>query len=459
MGPALAVRGDLEGASAAMSGLRGILLDLRPLRRHRDFRILLFGQLASGFGRQVTLIALPYQLYVMTRSPLAIGGLALVQLVPLLALSLAGGAMADRIDRRRLLLLTQSSLLVTSALLAIVATLAEPPILLIYIIAFAAASISAIDSPTRTSAIYGMVPREELGWAISIMQAVWQLSQVLGPALGGVLIAVVGLPAAYATDALTFGGSIAALLAIAPIPPTIAATGRTTLAAIREGLAYARRTPAILSTFVVDLDAMIFGLPVALFPILAIDTFHMGAEGVGLMTAAPAAGALLGAVLTGWVNRVRYRGRAVLLAVFVWGLSITLFGLSTFFFPLALVFLAIAGAADMFSAIFRSTILQVSVPDELRGRLSALHLMVVAGGPRVGELEATGVAAIAGAPFSVISGGLLSIVGVALVAWRFPQLAAYDAHAVAREATAALVHLPTTTSRSAEETKVDAIGS
>lgn len=439
-----------------MSRFRGILLDLRPLRRHRDFRILLLGQLASGFGRQVTLIALPYQLYILTHSPLAIGGLALVQLVPLLAFSLAGGAVADRIDRRRLLLLTQSCLCVTSVLLALLATLADPPILLIYGVAFIAATISAIDSPTRTSAIYRVVPREELGWAISIMQAVWQLAQVLGPAFGGVLIAVVGLPAAYATDALTFGVSIAALIAIAPIPPLVASTGRNTLAAIREGLDYARQTPVILSTFVADLDAMIFGLPVALFPILAIDTFHMGAAGVGLMTAAPAAGALLGAVLTGWVGRVRYQGRAVLVAVFVWGLSITLFGLSTFFFPLALVFLAIAGAADMFSAIFRGTILQVSVPDELRGRLSALHLMVVAGGPRVGDLEATGVAAIAGAPFSVISGGLVSIIGIALVAWRFPQLAAYDARQVAEEAASAdLVPTPAMASSITEERKFE----
>ena len=362
-----------------------------------------------------------------------IGALAVVQLIPLLTFSMVGGTIADTVERRRLLIITQSSLLACSASLALIATLAAPPILLIYAVAFLAGAISAVDQPARSSATYRVVPREELPWAISISQVSWSTSSVVGPAFGGVLIAAVGLPAAYATDALTFAVSIMTLLALAPLPPLGGAT-KFSIGAIREGLRYARQTRVLLATFVVDLDAMIFGMPVALFPILSLDVFHAGPEGVGLMTAAPAAGALLGALFTGWVHRVRFQGRAVIAAVAVWGLAIAAFGLSTFSLPLALLFLAIAGAADMFSAIFRSTILQVRLPDHLRGRLSALHLTVVTGGPRLGDLEATAVAAAVNAPFSAVTGGLLCVLGLVAVAWRFPELAAYDAHRASEDA-------------------------
>jgi MFS family permease len=276
-----------------------------------------------------------------------------------------------------------------------------------------------------------LVPRAEMGEAISLSQAGFQLSSVAGPAIGGVLIATLGLPAAYAADALTFGAAILALLAIAPMPP-IGLVARPGLEAIREGLRYVRGVPAILGTFVIDLNAMIFGLPVALFPILALEVFHVGAAGVGLMTSAVAVGALIGALLTGWVARVRLQGRAVLVAVAVWGIAIACFGLVTASFPLALLFLAIAGAADVISAVFRGTILQTGVPERLRGRLSAIHIMVVTGGPRIGDLEATAVAALVNTQFSVVSGGLLCLVGVGVVALRIPQLTHYDGWAAAK---------------------------
>jgi MFS family permease len=410
-----------------------VVVDVGRLRQHREFRLLTIGSLVGGLGRQVTIISLPYQLYVITHSALAIGALAIVQLVPLLTFSMIGGTIADTVERRRLLLITQTGLMACSGALALIATAAAPPIVLIYGVAFVAGAISAVDQPARSSAMYRVVPREELPWAISISQVTWNVSSVLGPALGGALIAIAGLPAAYGIDALTFAVSIAAILAIAPMPPLGGAT-RFSIAAIVEGLRYARQTRVLLATFVVDLDAMIFGMPIALFPILSLDVFHAGPEGVGLMAAAPAAGALLGAVFTGWVHRVRLQGRAVIVAVAVWGLAIAAFGLSTFSFPLALLFLAIAGGADMFSAIFRSTILQVGLPDHLRGRLSALHLTVVTGGPRLGDLEATAVAAAVNAPFSVVSGGLLCVLGLAAVVWWYPELVAYDAHRAAAAA-------------------------
>ena len=416
-----------------MARLGSVVVDVGRLRVHREFRLLTIGGLVGGLGRQIAVIALPYQLYVLTNSPLAIGALAVVQLVPLLAFSMVGGAIADTVERRRLLLITQTGLLGCSVILALVAALPEPPIILIYAVAFALGAITAVEQPARSSAMFRVVPRDELPWAISISQVTWNISSVLGPALGGALIATLGLPAAYGMNALAIAVSVVTLLGLRPMPPLDSAP-RFTFAAIREGLRYARRTRVLLATFVVDLDAMIFGMPVALFPILALDVFHAGAEGVGLMTAAPAAGALLGAFFTGWVHRVRFQGRAVIIAVAVWGLAIAGFGLATFSLPLALLFLAIAGAADMFSAIFRSTILQVGLPDHLRGRLSALHLTVVTGGPRLGDLEATAVAAAVNAPFSVVSGGLLCVLGLAAVAWWYPELAAYDAHKAAEQA-------------------------
>jgi hypothetical protein len=414
-----------------MTGLRGLLLDIGPLRQYRDFRVVFIGGLINNIGRQVTVIALPYQLYVETRSPLAIGLLALVQLVPLLAFSLWGGAIADSFDQRRLLLLTQTGLLLTSVALALIAIADPSPIWLIYVVAFTAAAISAIDQPARSAATYRLVPREDLPRAIALGQAGWQLPSVLGPALGGFLIAALGLPMAYAVDAATFLVSLATVAMIAPLP-ALRAGRRPGLEAVLEGIRFVRRVPTILATFVIDLDAMIFGLPVALFPILALDVFRVGPEGLGLMTAAPAAGALVGALLSGWCAAVRFQGRAVMAAVIAWGLAITAFGVATYLsgtlgFVLGLLFLAIAGGADAISAVFRSTILQVSVPDRLRGRLSSIHLAVVTGGPRLGDMRASGFAALAGAPFSVVSGGLLCIVGVAATAWLFPKLATYDA--------------------------------
>ena len=416
-----------------MARLGSVVVDVGRLRQHREFRLLTVGGLIGGLGRQIAVIALPYQLYVLTHSPLAIGALAVVQLVPLLTFSMVGGAIADTVERRRLLLVSQAALLACGVALALIAALPGPSILLIYAVAFLLGAITAVEQPARSSAMFRVVPRDELPWAISISQVSWNISSVLGPALGGVLIATVGLPGAYFANSLALAFSMLTLLGLAPMPPLGDAT-RFSVAAIREGLRYARQTRVLLATFVVDLDAMIFGMPVALFPILSLDVFHAGPEGVGLMTAAPAAGALLGALFTGWVHRVRFQGRAVIVAVAVWGLAIAGFGLATFSFPLALVFLAVAGAADMFSAIFRSTILQVGLPDRLRGRLSALHLTVVTGGPRLGDLEATAVAAAVNAPFSVVSGGLLCVLGLAAVAWWYPELAGYDADRAAEVA-------------------------
>jgi Transmembrane secretion effector len=406
--------------------VRRILLDVSPLRYDRDYRWLWVGQLVSNIGRQVTLIALPYQLFVLTGSPLAVGALAAVTFVALLLFALPGGTVADAYERRRLMIVTQVGLGATSLLLAVIAALPAPALLPIYTVAFVATAISTIDGPARRAAIPRLVPPERLPAALVLQQVNIQACSVVGPAVGGLLIAALGVPAAYLFDALTFLAAIGAAIAIAPLPQLGRAV-RPGWAAVAEGLHFVRRMPLILSTFVIDLVAMIFGLPVALFPMLALQTFHGGPETLGLLTAAPAVGALIGSLTTGWVGAVRFQGRAVIAAVTVWGAAIAAFGLVVVALPLALLCLAVAGAADVISAVFRSTITQVATPDPLRGRLSALQLLVVTGGPRLGDIEATAVAALTSAQVSVVSGGLLCLAGVGFVLWRFPQLCVYDA--------------------------------
>jgi MFS family permease len=406
------------------SRLRRVLADTTPLRLDRDYRWLWTGQAINGIGTQITRIALPYQVYVLTGSTLAVAALTLAQLIPILVFALGAGSLADAVDRRKLLLLTQLGLLACSASLVWLALLGDPPLVALFAVAFVAAGLGAVDQPARASSVPRLVPPERLPAAIALNQLNFQVGSVVGPAIGGILIATVGLPGAYFVDVLSFIASLIGVAAIAPLPPLGAVT-RPGLAAIREGLRFVRARRVILSTFVIDLNAMIFGMPTSLFPALALDVFKVGPAGLGLLAAAPAVGAFLGALLSGWVSSVRRDGRAVIIAVTIWGAAILLFGLSTFSFALALVFLAIAGAADVLSAVFRSTIVQLETPDLLRGRVTSIHILVVTSGPRIGDIEAATVAAIVGPQLSVVSGGILCLAGVAVVARLFPELGAH----------------------------------
>ncbi len=415
---------DEPPASPAPTGgrrFRRLFLDPTPLREHREFRLLWIGQVVSGMGNQITRIALPFQVYVRTGSTLAIGALVLVQLIPILVFSLGAGSVADAVDRRRVLVVTQVGMALTSLCLVGLALAPGSPLVAIYVVAFVAAGLGSVDGPTRSASIPRLVSPAHLPAAIALNQLNFQAASVVGPAIGGLLLATLGLAGAYAADVLTFAASLLALASIGPLPPVGKVT-RPGIAAIREGLRYAADRRIILSTFAIDLVAMVFGMPTALFPVLALDVFKVGPVGVGLLAAAPGVGAFFGALLSGWVSRVRRTGRAVALAVIVWGLAIAGFGLATFSFPLALGLLAVAGAADVLSAVFRSMIIQLEAPDELRGRVMSIHALVVTSGPRMGDLEATAVAALVGAQVSVVSGGLLCLVGVVAVARLFPEL-------------------------------------
>jgi predicted MFS family arabinose efflux permease len=285
-----------------------------------------------------------------------------------------------------------------------------------------------MNSPTRTAVIPALVGKELVPAALALSQVVFNTTLIVGPAIGGVILARYGLAWAYAADVISFGASIAAAALLRPLPPD-RDRGRITSGweDVKEGFAFLRRRRLLISTFIIDLNAMIFGMPRALFPGLALETFKVGPAGLGLLFAAPAVGALIGAVTAGWVGGVRHQGRAVIWAVAVWGAAIAAFGLSTAHFWVALAFLAIAGGADVISAVFRGSILQLSTPDALRGRVSAVHIMVVTGGPRIGDAEAGTVARLVSPVFSVVSGGLACLAGAFVVGRFYPELWRYHA--------------------------------
>ncbi len=404
-------------------GTRRFFVDIAPLRESRDFRWLYGGQLVSFLGSQLTIVAVPYQVFRMTNSSLQVGLVSLVQVVPLIAGSLIGGSIADGHDRRRVLLVTEVLLAMTSAGLAVNASVTHPALWPLYVITSAAAGLSGVERPARSAAIPSLVAPDRLPAAYALWQILLQVGQVAGPGLAGLLLAGAGLATVYWIDVATFAAAFVSVLVMAPMPP-VGGGRRPGLRSIVEGLGYLRGRQVLQGVFLIDINAMVFGMPRALFPALGTEVFHGGAQAVGYLYAAPGAGALIGALTTGWVSRVRRQGRAVVIAVIVWGAAIAAFGATTWL-PLALVFLAVAGWADVISAVFRNTILQLSIPDQLRGRLSALQIAVVSGGPRLGDFEAGVVAAAVDVPFSVISGGVACAAGAVVLARLLPSFSRY----------------------------------
>jgi len=400
----------------------GLLVDITPLRESRDFRLIWLSQLATAAGRQVVLVAVPYQIYLLTHSSLAVGLLGLFQAVPIVVAGLYGGALADRFDRRRLQLIGKSLVATTSIALAIGAGIQRIPVWSIYLIVAMSAAASVIDQSARAATIPRLVSRRLLPSASSLSQILFQSAAIIGPALAGLLLARASVSWAYAFDVVCFVPGAALIWRISAQPPLenhgVVLGWRAPADAIRH-VAHNRLLVGIFSA---DLIAMIFGMPTAVFPALALSVFKIGAGGLGLLYAAPAAGALIGSLFSGWVRSVQRQGMAVIVAIAIWGLAIAGFGLAGNVRWLGLLLLAVAGAGDMVSAIFRSTMLQLSIPDNLRGRMSAFQMMVVTTGPRLGDLEAGAVAALVGPIFSVVSGGVACVVGIALLAVALPEL-------------------------------------
>jgi MFS family permease len=411
-----------------VTGLAGrILADVTPLRRPH-YRRLWAGITVSVIGSQLTVVAVQIQVFAISQSSLDVGLIGLVGLAGLLGFGFVGGAVADARDRRRVALVTSACLTAASAALTALALLGVRSLAALYLLVFVISAVSAVDQPTRGAIVPRVLPAAELPAGNALAQMSSNLGLVAGPLLAGLLLATVGAFSAYLADTVSFGAAMYALWRLPPLPPrgTLRRPGPS---AVAEGLRFLRRRPVLYMTFLVDINAMLFGMPRALFPAIAGQFFHGGAGIVGLLNAAPAAGALVGAGLSGALGRVRRQGLAVLVAVTVWGLAITGFGF-TRSLPVALVALAVAGAADMVSAVFRNTILQVLTPDALRGRLQGVFVVVVTGGPRLGDVESGLVGSLVSPAFAVISGGLACVAGVLALGAAVPVFARYRAEPV-----------------------------
>jgi MFS family permease len=396
-------------------------VDLTPLR-HRDFRLLFWGQLISFLGSQVTLVAVPFQIYQLTHQPFAVGVLGIVELIPLLTLSFLGGAFADARDRRAIVLATEIGLTSISALLLINAIQPEPQVVAIYVLAAGHAALFALQRPALEALLPRLVERHELTAAAALNMLRGTVGMLVGPAIGGILIATVGLPLTYGLDVLSFAASLVALALMQAVPPPEGAE-RPSIKRVLEGFDYARRRPQLIGTYVVDIVAMFFGMPSALFP--AIAESMGGANVLGLLYAAPALGAFIATATSGWTNHVHRHGLAVVVAAVAWGVAIIFFGLSTS--PVsAIVFLALAGGADAVSGVFRGTIWNRTVPDELRGRLAAIEMVSYTTGPLLGNAESGLVASAFSVPLSVISGGVLCVLGCLACAVLLPAFREYD---------------------------------
>jgi MFS family permease len=410
--------------SAAPAEKRRLTLDLTPVRRSRPFRNLLIGDAVSVIGTQVTAVAVPLQVYEQTRSAAAVGLVGIAGLIPLIVFGLYGGAVADAVDRRRLVLITTSSQAVLSAILLSQAIAGVGWTWLLYLIVAVQAGLFALDSPARQAFVPRLVDQELLPSANALRQVEFNVGMAGGPLLAGVIVAAFGFGAAYGLDAVSFGAS---LWAVASLPSMAPEGGgrRAGLASVIEGLQFLRTRRVLMLTFVVDIIAMVFGMPRSLFAPLSDHVFGGGEAAAGALYAAIPAGALLGALFGGWFGRIHKQGIAVIAAIGAWGVCIIGFGRTSHLW-VALVLLAGAGAADMISAVFRTAILQTAAPDDMRGRLGGVFIVVVAGGPRLGDGRSGAFASWFGLQEAVVIGGVLVIGLTAVVALLVPRFLAYD---------------------------------
>ncbi len=406
-----------------LARLRRVLaLDLTPLRESPEFRRLFLGQTVSYAGSMITGVAFPYQVYQLTHSSLAVGLMGAVELVPLALMALVGGAFADALDRRRLLLLAELGLATCSAMLVALALLPHPPVWALFVIAAVSSGLSGFQRPAL-EALTPRLLRGDLMPAAAALQSLGRTAGAVGaPALGGFLIAVLGLPGTYLVDFATFVVCLGAVASLRAVPPPPDAE-RPSLARVLEGLRYARSRPDLLGTYLIDMNAMFFGMPMALFP--AIAERLGGGPVIGFLYAAPAFGAMLVTLGSGWTARVHRQGRAIALAAALWGVAIVGFGFANSLWP-ALACLALAGGADAVSAIFRMTMWNQTIPDALRGRLAGIEQISYMTGPLLGNVEAGLVAGLASVRVSVVSGGILCVAGTALLCALLPGFTGYD---------------------------------
>jgi predicted MFS family arabinose efflux permease len=407
-------------AALYFTAMPSLLADITALRRHRDFRRLWFGLMVTGLGSQLTVVALAYQAFRMSHSTGVVGLIGVVALGPTLIGSLGGGSIADAVDRRRLLMLTQVFLALSSAALAANALAPEPQLWVLFVAAGVTAAFQGFDWPTRLAILPMIVPAEDMRSAYSLQSVVTNVATVVGPALAGVLIAVFGLGTVYLVDVVSYGATFMAAALLPSLPPAGGGTSPS-LRSVVDGLRFLRTQRLLAATFVLDLNAMVFGMPKAVFPALGTGLFKGGAATVGLLYAAPGAGSLIASMVSGWVVYIRSLGRALVFCMLIWGVAITAFGLIPVLW-VGLTLLAIAGGSDIIGGMFRMSILHKSTPEHLQGRLGGVFYAAAVSGNRLGDGESGLAAAIGGPQFAVWSGGLACIAGTIVLAWRIPAL-------------------------------------
>jgi MFS family permease len=405
-------------------------MDLRPLR-HPRFRVLWAGSLFSVFASQVTIVLVAKHVYDLTGSSLAVGLVAAVELVPLMVLALVGGAIADAFDRRRVVLVAETGQVLCAIGLGLDAGLAHPHLWLTYLLAAVIAGLSSISTPARWAITPRIVTIDEYTAASALESLSSNAGAIAGPALAGIGIAIVGVPSMFGVVVALYAGSLLSMAALGPIPPTDTATA-VSLRSIADGFHFLKGRQTLQGTYLLDFNAMIFGMPTALFPALAAERFGNSDVALGLLYAAPAVGALIGTVTSGWTGSVHRHGLAVVLAVVAWGAAITVFAVPA---PLwvALVLVGLAGWADLVSVVFRKVIWNTVIPDEMRGRLGGIAWANVRGGVLLGSVEAGAVAALTTTTISVLTGGLACIAGAGVLAALLPGFVHYDSRDVTAE--------------------------
>jgi predicted MFS family arabinose efflux permease len=404
-------------------GVSAALVDLGPLRRHSGFRLLWSAQLVASVGSQLTVVAAGYQTYRLTGSTAMVGLVSLGQLLPLLAGSVIGGPFIDAWDRRRVMLATQVLLGAGCAGLAVNAMQARPLLWPMFACTAWSSAYQGVDWAARRASLRRLVPPGDLAAALSLQSVAFQVTLVAGPAAAGLLIAHAGFALVYWLNVASFAAAFLALAALPPLPP--AGGGQPAgLASLLGGIRYLRSSQPLAGAFLIDLGAMVFGMPRALFPALTATVYGGGAATVGYLNAAPGLGALAGSLLTGHIGRVRRAGRAVAVCVALWGAAIAAFGMIPWL-PAVLGLLVVAGAADVVSSVFRMMIVQQVTPDAMQGRVNSLLFAGLQGGPRLGDAESGAAAALAGPQAAAWSGGLLSIATAVAACWAVPAFWRY----------------------------------
>jgi len=402
-------------------------LHIPPALHHRSFRLLWIGLAISVAGSQMQLWALLWHVRLLTDQPIALGGIGLARIVPVIVFSLIGGAVADTADRRKILFVTQSVMAMVALVLAWLTFVGQTTLWQIYLLTAIQATALAFDLPARQALVPNLVPVEDLPNAFSMQSIAFQVGSIVGPALSGLVIAYWGQYYTYLINAFTFLAVIGALLLIGPIPQKTRGSGRIQIkfADIKEGVRFILGQPVILSSMILDFFATFFSSANTLMPIFARDILHVGAVEYGWLSAAQSIGAMAAAAIISQLKEIRHQGRTLLLSVVAFGIATIFFGLARSFVG-AMVALAFIGASDSVSAIIRNTIRQLQTPDYLRGRMTSINQIFFLGGPQLGEVEAGLVAQLFGAPAAVITGGIGCILAVGWIARRWPQLRNYN---------------------------------